>query len=65
MQIGQPQFLLDLTFNKHIVPRTGMVIYWRDCVLQKDMVPATQGYLWVFSDGETFHSYRTPEQCDL
>jgi hypothetical protein len=60
MNINQSQFLLDTVFNKHTT-KDSEVIYWRDCVLRSDMTHGEQGYLWVFSDGETFHSYRTPE----
>lgn len=64
MQIAQPQYLLDTVFFKHKC-KNGTVIYFRDCVLEVDMIDGSQGYTWVFEDGETFHSYRTPEQCDL
>lgn len=60
MNINQPQFLLDLVFKKHVT-KDGETVYWRDCDLKSDMEPGEQGYFWVFSDGETFHSYRTPE----
>jgi len=60
MHILQPQYLLDTVFFKYTSP-DGEVVYWRDCALQKGMIEGTQGYLWVFADGETFHSYRTPE----
>lgn len=51
--------IMELCFNKHET-RTGEVIYWRDCCIV-DCRPDEQGYLWVYSDGETFHSYTTPE----
>lgn len=59
MQIAQSQYLLDTVFFKYTSPK-GEVIYWRDCALQADMIDGSQGYTWVFCDGETFHSYRTP-----
>lgn len=58
------RFLLQVCFNPHKT-KEGSTIWWRDCILQKDMNQGEQGYLWVFENGETFHSYRTPEQCDL
>lgn len=64
MFIDTPVYLLNLCFHKHLC-KDGNVIYWRSCVLQEGMVEGSQGYLWVFSDGNTFHSYRTPEQCEL
>lgn len=65
MNILQAQFLLDTTFNKYTSSKTGEVIYWRDCILTPEMFEGSQGYLWVFSDGETFHSYQTPEHCEI
>ena len=62
MQIKNTDFLLQTVFRKHQCA-DGSVIYWRDCALKEDMQHGEQGYLWVFEDGETFHSYRTPEQC--
>ena len=64
MNIKQSQYLLGTVFHKHTA-KSGTVIYWRDCVLKTDMTQGTQGYTWVFEDGETFHSYRTPEDCDI
>jgi hypothetical protein len=64
MNISNAQYLLDAVFHKHTC-KDGSAIYWRDCVLRDDMVHGEQGYTWVFEDGETFHSYRTPDQCDL
>jgi len=61
MQIAKAQYLLDTVFNKFTCGN-GEVIYWRDCVLQGDMINGSQGYTWVFADGNTFHSYRTPEE---
>ena len=58
------QYVLDLVFNKHVC-KSGDVIYWRVCILRADMNHGEQGYMWVFSDGEHTHSYRTPEQCKL
>lgn len=62
MQIAQAQYLMDTVFNKYTCDN-GTVIYWRDCVLQADMIDGSQGYTWVYEDGNTFHSYRTPAQC--
>ena len=64
MNIKSSQYLLDTVFFKHNC-KNGTVIYWRDCALLGDMIDGSQGYTWVFEDGETFHSYRTPEQCDM
>lgn len=61
MQIQQPQYLLDLVFNKYKVKKNNQTIYWKEC-LPDQMLPGAAGYLWVFEDGETFHSYQTPEQ---
>lgn len=62
MNIKNTQYLLDLTFNKYQPKDSPDPIYWRDCILSEDMIQGMQGYLWVFTDGETFHSYRTPAQ---
>lgn len=56
------QFALEHVFNKYVT-QEGEVIYWRDCVLRSDMVNGEQGYVWVFANGDSHHSYRTPEQC--
>lgn len=61
MNIKDQQFLLDCVFNK-FESSGGTIIYWRDCALL-DLQPDEKGYLWVYEDGETFHSYQTPEQC--
>lgn len=62
--MAELQYILDAVFHKHTC-KNGDVIYWRDCVLKTDMNHGEQGYTWVFNDSSTFHSYRTPEQCDL
>ena len=54
------EYVLNSLFNKY-VHGDGEVVYWRDCILKPDMVYGSQGYIWIFSDGEHFHSYRTPE----
>jgi len=61
MAINQPQYVLDLVFFKYTM-KDGSVIYWQECVLHEGMSPDEVGYLWVYEDGETFHSYSTPEQ---
>lgn len=61
-KINNLQFLLDTTFNRYTPKEYGDVIYWRDCILQSDMQHGEQGYIWIYSDGEVHHSYRTPEQ---
>lgn len=53
-------FMLRTTFNKH-VSAEGVSIYWRECILANGMTHGEQGYLWVWEDGTTFHSYQTPE----
>ena len=56
------QYVLENVFNKHVC-ENGEVIYWRDCVLKDGMINGEQGYMWIFSNGENLHSYRTPEQA--
>lgn len=63
MQIQQSEYLLDLVFNKYIDKKYNQTIYWKECnPAPNPVIPGSMGYLWVFGDGETFHSYQTPEQ---
>lgn len=55
--------VLDLCFKRVTLKDEGTVIYYQECVLLPGEHHGTQGYLWVYEDGETLHSYRTPEQC--
>lgn len=57
-------FEVSHLFHKYVNKENGTVIYWRDCIIQPDMVNGEQGYLWVYEDGSYRHSYRTPEEMD-
>ena len=52
-------FAMEHIFNT-VITEDGDVIYWRDCILQKDMNPDEQGYIIVFSNGDCHHTYRYP-----
>lgn len=54
------EFILSHMFQKKVL-QDGSVIYWRDCVLQDDMVNGDQGYIVFYQDGEYQHTYRNPE----
>ena len=49
-------------FNRHVT-KDGSVIYWRDCASDTNNVISNgeHGYVWIFEDLSTMHSYSTPE----
>jgi len=53
------KFILDRVFHK-ILTKDGDIVYWRSCILEKNMPHGTQGYIVVFSDGNFHHTYRYP-----
>ncbi len=57
-------FVLENLFHKFIA-KDGSVIWWRECVQRDGMMPDSVGYIWVFENGNTLHSYWTPDRADL
>lgn len=53
------EFVLDHIFHKQ-ANKDGDVIYWRSCILKKDMNQGEQGYIVIYSDGKFHHTYHYP-----